>query len=104
MRPIYLFSGLAGMQGPPLAALRALYQRPGNARYFTTAADAIAGVLDHVGEDAYRPALPGGIPLTAWLRGAAPAGWPALPEPDRCQHSSCRAPCPSPRSLAAPRA
>jgi malonyl CoA-acyl carrier protein transacylase len=72
VRPIYLFSGLAGMQGPPLAALRALYQRPGNARYFTTAADAIAGVLDHVGEDAYRPALPGGFPLTAWLRGAAP--------------------------------
>jgi malonyl CoA-acyl carrier protein transacylase len=63
---------MAGMQGPPLAALRALYARPENARYFTTAAEAVAGVLDHVGADAYRRELPGGIPLTAWLRGESP--------------------------------
>ena len=72
MRDLYLFSGMAGMQGPPLAALRALYARPENARYFTTAAEAVAGVLDHVGADAYRRELPGGIPLTDWLRGASP--------------------------------
>jgi malonyl CoA-acyl carrier protein transacylase len=72
MRDLYLFSGMAGMQGPPLAALRALYARPENARYFTTAVEAVAGVLDHVGADAYRGELPGGIPLTAWLRGASP--------------------------------
>ncbi|MFJ6216692.1 hypothetical protein ACIQGZ_25685 [Streptomyces sp. NPDC092296] len=72
MRQLYLFSGMAGMQGPPLAALRALYARPENARYFTTAAEAVARVLDHVGADAYRRELPGGIPLTAWLRGDPP--------------------------------
>ncbi|MEO3749487.1 hypothetical protein [Streptomyces sp. B6B3] len=72
MRPLYLFSGLAGMQGPPLAALRALYARPENARYFTAAAEAVASVLDHVGPDAYRRELPDGIPLTAWLRGETP--------------------------------
>src|SRR5689334_17402156 len=60
------------MQGPPLAALRALYARPENAPYFTTAADAVTHVLEHVGADAYRRELPGGIPLTAWLRGATP--------------------------------
>ncbi|GHJ41575.1 ACP S-malonyltransferase [Streptomyces sp. TS71-3] len=72
MRQLYLFSGMAGMHGPPLAALRALYARPENARYFTTAAEAVARVLDHVGADAYRGELPEGIPLTAWLRGEAP--------------------------------
>ncbi|GAA2432903.1 hypothetical protein [Streptomyces glaucus] len=72
MRDLYLFSGMAGIQGPPLAALRALYARPENARYFTTAAAAVAGALDHVGTDAYRRELPGGIPLTAWLRGSTP--------------------------------
>lgn len=63
---------MAGLHGPPLAALRALYARPENARYFTTAAEAVARVLDHVGADAYRRELPGGIPLTAWLRGDPP--------------------------------
>ncbi|MDT0269444.1 hypothetical protein RM844_24485 [Streptomyces sp. DSM 44915] len=72
MRQLFLFSGLAGVQGPPLAALRALYERPENARYFTAAAEAVASVLDHVGADAYRRELPGGIPLTDWLRGATP--------------------------------
>lgn len=72
MRELYLFSGMAGLQGPPLAALRALYARPENARYFTTAAEAVERVLDHVGADAYRRELPGGIPLTAWLRGGTP--------------------------------
>ncbi|MFI2505754.1 hypothetical protein [Streptomyces sp. NPDC018972] len=72
MRRLYLFSGMAGIQGPPLAALRALYARPENARYFTAAAEAVARVLDHVGADAYRRELPGGIPLTAWLRGDPP--------------------------------
>jgi malonyl CoA-acyl carrier protein transacylase len=72
MRQLYLFSGMAGAQGPPLAALRALYARPENAPYFITAAEAVARVLDHVGADAYRRELPGGIPLTAWLRGATP--------------------------------
>ncbi|NYI04601.1 ACP S-malonyltransferase [Allostreptomyces psammosilenae] len=72
MRHLYLFSGMAGVQGPPLAALRALYARPENARYFTGAAEAVARVLDHVGADAYRRELPGGIPLTAWLRGDTP--------------------------------
>jgi malonyl CoA-acyl carrier protein transacylase len=73
VRHLYLFSGLAGLQGPPLPALRALYARPENARYFTTAAEAITDVLDHVGAEAYRRELPGGIPLTAWLRGTPPA-------------------------------
>jgi malonyl CoA-acyl carrier protein transacylase len=72
VRQLYLFSGLAGMQGPPLSALRALYARPENARYFTTAAEAVTRVLDHVGADAYRRELPDGIPLTAWLRGDTP--------------------------------
>ncbi|WP_037912813.1 ACP S-malonyltransferase [Actinacidiphila yeochonensis] len=72
MRHLYLFSGLAGVHGPPLAELRALYARPENARYFTAAADAVTSVLDHVGPDAYRRELPGGIPLTAWLRGDPP--------------------------------
>jgi malonyl CoA-acyl carrier protein transacylase len=72
MRQLYLFSGMAGAQGPPLAALRALYARPENAPYFSAAAAAVARVLDHVGADAYRRELPGGIPLTAWLRGAPP--------------------------------
>ena len=72
MRQLYLFSGMAGMHGPPLAALQALYARPENARYFTTAAEAVARVLDHVGADAWRRELPGGIPLTAWLRGDTP--------------------------------
>ncbi|MER7487708.1 hypothetical protein ABTY20_17715 [Streptomyces sp. NPDC126497] len=72
MRRLYLFSGMAGVQGPPLAALRALYARPENARYFTAATEAVARVLDHVGPDAYRRELPGGIPLTAWLRGDPP--------------------------------
>ncbi|MGP4110404.1 hypothetical protein ACTWP5_05740 [Streptomyces sp. 4N509B] len=72
MRQLFLFSGLAGMQGPPLAALRALYARPENARYFAAATEAVARVLDHVGADAYRRELPGGIPLTAWLRGDTP--------------------------------
>ncbi|WP_225850300.1 hypothetical protein [Streptomyces sp. HPF1205] len=69
---MYLFSGMAGIQGPPLAALRALYARPQNAPYFTAAADAVARALDHVGADAYRRELPGGIPLAAWLRGTEP--------------------------------
>ncbi len=72
MRALYLFSGMAGLQGPPLAALRALYARPENARYFTAAAESVASVLDHVGADAYRRELPDGIPLTAWLRGDTP--------------------------------
>ncbi|MEW2621991.1 hypothetical protein [Streptomyces sp. NPDC048106] len=72
MRQLFLFSGIAGMYGPPLPALRALYARPENARYFTTAAEALAEVLDHVGADAYRGELPGGIPLTDWLRGDTP--------------------------------
>ncbi|PGH47290.1 hypothetical protein CRI70_29490 [Streptomyces sp. Ru87] len=63
---------MAGMHGPPLAALRALYARPENAGYFTAAAEAVTRVLDHVGADAYRRELPGGIPLTAWLRGETP--------------------------------
>lgn len=63
---------MAGAQGPPLDALRALYARAENARYFTAAAEAVARVLDHVGADAYRRELPGGIPLTAWLRGGTP--------------------------------
>ncbi|WP_158711110.1 hypothetical protein [Streptomyces albus] len=72
MRQLYLFSGMAGLQGPPLAALRALYARPENARYFTAAAEAVERALDHAGADAYRRELPGGIPLTAWLRGGTP--------------------------------
>lgn len=72
MRHLYLFSGMAGMHGPPLPALRALYARPENARWFTAAADAVAAVLEHAGPDAYERDLPGGIPLTGWLRGAAP--------------------------------
>ena len=37
MRQLYLFSGMAGVHGPPLAALRALYARPENARFFAAA-------------------------------------------------------------------
>jgi malonyl CoA-acyl carrier protein transacylase len=81
MRQLYLFSGMAGAQGPPLAALRALYAQPENAPYFTAAADAVAAVLDHVGPGAYRRDLPGGIPLTAWLRGDPP-------DPSALEHST----------------
>lgn len=63
---------MAGIEGPPLAALQALYARPENAPYFATAAEAIACALDLAGPDAYRRELPGGIPLTAWLRGVPP--------------------------------
>ena len=73
MRHLYLFSGMAGMHDPPLAALRTLYARPENARYFTTVLEAVGRVLAHVGRDAYDRDLPGGLPLEAWLRGAAPA-------------------------------
>src|SRR5690242_775605 len=71
---------MAGVHGPPLAALRALYARPENARFFAAAAEAVTRSLDHVGADAYVRELPGGIPLTAWLRGDEP-------DPGAMEHS-----------------
>ena len=73
MRSLYLFSGMAGLDDPPLGALRALYAGGENARYFTAAIEAVDRVLTYVGADAYDRQLPDGIPLESWLRGAAPA-------------------------------
>ena len=67
MRHLYLFSGVAGLRDPPLAALRARYARPENARYFTAAIEAVDRVLDHVGPDAYERELPGGMSISRKL-------------------------------------
>lgn len=72
MRHLYLFSGMAGVHGPPLAALRELYARPENARLFTAAIDAVDRVRAHVGADDFDRIVPGGVPLRGWLRGDAP--------------------------------
>ncbi|GIF12567.1 ACP S-malonyltransferase [Actinoplanes teichomyceticus] len=69
MRQLYIFDGLAGSDGPPLAQLRALAARPENTRFFRVAAEAVQASFDHVGAQVYRRELPGGLPLRELLTG-----------------------------------
>ena len=71
MRSVFLFGGLGGGDGPPLAALRELYGRPENVAFFAAAFAAVQEGLEQVGRDNYEGHLPGGLPLGAWFGGSA---------------------------------
>jgi malonyl CoA-acyl carrier protein transacylase len=72
MRTLLLFDGLGGSSADLVLRLREEYSRPENHAFFTVVCSAVSAVLDHVGEQAYRPLLPEGLPLRSWLQ--APSG------------------------------
>lgn len=79
MRTLLLFDGLGGSSADLVTRLREQYSRPENRAFFAVVCAAVEAALQHVGEQAYRPLLPAGLPLRAWLR--APAGAAAGPAP-----------------------